>query len=110
MVNKYQTAKIISEHNGLQVDGEKLLKTIHFINEAELIVPTLENITKTYIEDVKSYYVVKPLIEKALEIFAEAKILLLANNNYKITSNLEGKLLEEMKDFDVELFIKKENW
>ena len=31
----------------------------------------------------------------------------LANNNYKITSDLEGKLLEEMKDYDVELYSKK---
>ena len=31
----------------------------------------------------------------------------LANNNYKFTSDLEGKLLEEMKDYDVELYSKK---
>ena len=40
-------------------------------------------------------------------MLVEAKVLLLSNNNYKITSDLEGKLLEEMKEFDVELFSKK---
>jgi len=40
-------------------------------------------------------------------LLVEAKVLLLSVNNYKITSDLEGKLLEEMKDFDVELFSKK---
>jgi len=69
--------------------------------------PTIENITKSYNPDIEKYYEVKPLVEEALNILVEAKILLVSNNNYKITSNLEGKLLEEMKDFDVELFIKK---
>ena len=108
LVNKYSTAKSVIENNNIPLDGEKLLKVIHFINEAELIAsPTVENITKTYIADITTYYEIKPLIEKALAILVDAKILLLSNNNYKITSNLEGKLLEEMKDFDVELFIKK---
>ena len=90
------------------MNGELLLKTIHFINEAELIAAaTIENITKTYIADITTYYDVKPVVEKALTLLVESKLLLLSNNNYKITSNLEGKLLEEMKDFDVELFIKK---
>jgi hypothetical protein len=107
LVNKYDNAKSIIKNAGLELDGEKLLKTLHFINEADLISPTVENITKTYINDLTRYYEVKPLVEKALSLLVESKILLVSNNNYKITSNLEGKLLEEMKDFDVELFIKK---
>ncbi|MEN2282402.1 BREX system P-loop protein BrxC [Algoriphagus sp. SE2] len=107
LVNKYSNAKIILDNKGVSVDGELLLKTLHFINESELTSPTAENITKTYIADMASYYDVKPSIEKALDLLVEAKILLVSNNNYKITSNLEGKLLEEMKDFDVELFVKK---
>lgn len=106
--NKYKNATRILDNNNIEINGEKLLKTIHFINEAELIAsPTIENITKLYNPDIEKYYEVKPLIEKALSLLVDAKILLVSNNNYKITSNLEGKLLEEMKDFDVELFIKK---
>ncbi len=106
--NKYKNATRILDNSNVAINGEKLLKTIHFINEAELIAsPTIENITKSYNPDIEKYYEVKPLIEEALHILVDAKILLVSNNNYKITSNLEGKLLEEMKDFDVELFIKK---
>jgi hypothetical protein len=106
--NKYKNATRILDNTNVAINGEKLLKTIHFINEAELIAsPTIENITKSYNPDIEKYYEVKPLIEEALNVLVEAKILLVSNNNYKITSNLEGKLLEEMKDFDVELFIKK---
>ena len=107
LVNKYDTAKKILNEHGPAIDGEKLLKTIHFLVDSDVVSPTVENITKSYISDIASYYDVKPHIEKALGLLLEAKVLLLSNNNYKITSDLEGKLLDEMKAIDVELFIKK---
>lgn len=107
LVNKYSNAKSILENSKIDLDGELLLKSLHFLNESELVSPTVENITKAYLEDISKYYEVKPLVEEALKLLVDAKLLLLSNSNYKITSNLEGKLLEEMKDFDVELFIKK---
>lgn len=107
LVNKYDTAKKILNERGSTVDGEKLLKTIHLLADSEVVSPTVENITKSYISDITTYYDVKPVIEDALVLLLEAKVLLLSNNNFKITSDLEGKLLEEMKDFDVELFSKK---
>ncbi|NCC65597.1 MAG: BREX system P-loop protein BrxC, partial [Spirochaetia bacterium] len=107
LVNKYDTAKKILNEHGSTIDGEKLLKTIHLLADSEVVSPTVENITKSYISDITTYYDVKPVIEEALGLLLEAKVLLLSNNNYKITSDLECKLLEEMKDFDVELFSKK---
>lgn len=107
LVNKYDTAKKILNERSSVIDGEKLLKTIHLLADSEVVSPTVENITKSYISDIATYYDVKPVIEEALVLLLEAKVLLLSNNNYKITSDLEGKLLEEMKDFDVELFSKK---
>ncbi|HFF2758992.1 TPA: BREX system P-loop protein BrxC, partial [Vibrio cholerae] len=107
LVNKYDTSRKILKENGSSIDGEKLLKTMHLLADSEVVAPTVENITKSYITDITSYYEVKPAIEDALKLLLEAKVLLLSNNNYKITSDLEGKLLEEMKDFDVELFSKK---
>jgi hypothetical protein len=107
LVNKYDTAKKILNERSSVIDGEKLLKTIHLLADSEVVSPTVENITKSYISDITTYYDVKPVIEEALALLLEAKVLLLSNNNYKITSDLEGKLLEEMKDFDVELFSKK---
>jgi len=107
LVNKYDTSRKILKENGSSIDGEKLLKTMHLLADSEVVAPTVENITKSYITDITSYYEVKPAIEDALKLLLEAKVLLLSNNNYKITSDLEGKMLEEMKDFDVELFSKK---
>jgi hypothetical protein len=107
LVNKYSNAKKIVDHEGLKLNGEKLMKTIHFLSEAEMISVTLENITKSYITDSTSYYEYKPVIEQALKLLVETKILLVSNNNYQITSDLEGKLLEEMTELDIPLFVKK---
>ncbi|MCB9352382.1 MAG: BREX system P-loop protein BrxC [Lewinellaceae bacterium] len=105
---KYDNARRILQHQQSGIIGDQLLKTIHFLTESELASASLENITKAYIEDIDSYYKVKPQIEEALEYLVEAKLLLPpVNQAYKITSDLEGKLLEEMQDFTVELFVKK---
>jgi len=107
LVNKYDTARKVLQDKGSDIHGEELLKTIHLLADAEVVAPTVENITKSYISDIETYYEVKPQIEEALLLLLESKVLLLSNNSYKITSDLEGKLLDEMKEFDVELFRKK---
>jgi hypothetical protein len=107
LVNKYDTAKKILKECSSIIDGEKLLKTIHFLDESGVVSPTVENITKSYITDISTYYDIKPFIEEALFLLLESKILLLLNNNYKITSDLEGKLLDEMNRFEVELYYKR---
>ena len=107
LVNKYDTARKILKEKGGNIDGEKLLKTMHLLADSEVADTTVENITKSYISDITSYYLVKPVIKEALDLLVDAKVLLLTNNKYKITSDLEGKMLEEMKDFEVEHFSKK---
>lgn len=107
LVNKYDTARKILKECSSTLDGEKLLKTIHLLSDSEVVSPTLENITKSYISDITSYYDVKPVIEEVLGLLIESKVLLLSNNNHKITSDLEGKFLEEMNGFDVALHNKK---
>jgi hypothetical protein len=107
LVHKYDTAQKILKERNSQLNGERLLQTIHLLADSEVVSPTLENITKSYISDIKTYYETKPAIEDALQLLVDAKVLLSSNNNYKITSDLEGKLLEEMKEFEVELFNKK---
>lgn len=107
LTNKYDTAIQILEKNNSKINGGNLLKTIHIHSDSVIIPPTLENITKSYITNIETYYDNKALIEKALNLLVESKILLFSNNNYKITSDLEGKLLEEMNDINIEYFTKK---
>ena len=107
LVNKYDTAKKTLRNSDIEIDGEQLLKTIHLLSDSEVVEPNLDNITKSFISDITSYYDYKPKIESALGLLLDAKVLLSSNNNYKITSDLEGKMLEEMNSFDIELFRKK---
>lgn len=107
LVNKYDTARKVLNEAKLGIYGEQLLKTIHLLSESEVVAATIENITKSYITDLSRYYEIKPKIETALELLEKAKVVLPTNNIYKITSDLESKLLDEMNNFDVELFTKK---
>ncbi len=110
LVFKYDTAKKTLQDKST-IDGQKLLKVIHFLNNsADIAIATVENITKGYMRDLKSYYELKPLIEEALGILVESKVLIFTNNNYKITSDLEAKLLEEMNNFTAELYLKKRDY
>ena len=105
LVNRYDNANVILGTS--HPEGRKILEVIHFLAESDLVKATSESITKTYIRDLNDYYRIKPLIDQSLQILTEAKVLLLSNGVYKITSDLEGKLLDDMKDFPVELFNKK---
>lgn len=107
LVNKYDSAKQILKDS--PIDGIRLLKAIHFLSESGGADTTAENIAKVYIANVDDYYTVKPQIDEALSKLTSpsAKVLLESNNNFKITSDLETKLLDEMNNFTVEHFIRK---
>lgn len=107
---KYDNARKILREQGSEIEGERLLKSIHFLEKSELTDTTIENITKAYLKDADRYYEVKPQIEEALKHLESTKILLSKNHNYKITSNIESKLLEEMNNFTIEVFNKKRHF
>ena len=107
LAHKYDTGKKILTEQKSPIAGDKLLKTLHWLADAQVVPATVENITKSYVSDISVYYTVKPQIEVALEVLLEAKVLLFINNEWKITSDVEGKILEEMQDFSIELFEKR---
>lgn len=109
LMNKYANAAKILEKEGLPINGFNLLKTTHFLTESELASTTSENIAKAYLTAPENYFTLKPQIENALNILTDARILLFANNAYRITSDLETKLLDEMNELQTDLFIKKRN-
>jgi len=80
LVNKYEQAAKTLISEGTDIDGVRLLKTIHFIKESERANPTIENITKLYLTDLEEYHKLKPQIEEALEALVESKILISSNH------------------------------
>ena len=107
LVNRYDNAETILRNNHSPVSGRKLLETIHFLTEAEVVPATLANIVKSFIADPDEFHKVQGALEKALADLVEAKILLLAGNIYRITSDIEQRLLDEMNGYIVQNYIKK---
>ncbi len=106
-VNRYDNAEKILKETGSSVSGRKLLETIHLFSQAELVPATLQNIVKSFIKDQDDFHKVLPDIVKALENLVDAKVLLETNNIYRITSDIEQRLLDEMNGYTVQTFMKK---
>jgi hypothetical protein len=107
LVSRYDNAERILRETHSPVSGRKLLETIHFLSEAEVIPTTLANIVKSYIKDPEDFHKIQVEIINALEILTDAKVLLDTNNTYRITSDIEQRLLDEMNEFTVQSYVKK---
>ncbi len=107
LVSRYDNAERILSEAGSSISGRKLLETINFLTEAEVTPSTLPNIIKTFISDPDDQFKVQDDITKALEVLTEAKVLLDTNKTYRITSDIEQRLLDEMNGFTVQGFVKK---
>ncbi len=104
---KFILADRVLEQSESEISGTKLMKTIYLLNEAADVPASAENIAKLYITDLNGYYNTKPKIEVALKALCEANLLLEKNGLYKITSDLEQKLIEEMNQVSVEFHYKR---
>lgn len=98
--------KILTQSKS-DINGTKLMKTVYLLNEAEQIPSSAENITKLYLNDLNDYFEVKPKVEEALTALCDGNMLLEKNSLYKITSDLEQKLIEEMNQISVEFHYKR---
>ncbi len=107
LVNRYDNAERTLIEINSPISGRKLLETINFLSEAEVTPANLSNIIKAYINEPDEYHRVKEEIEKALKVLIEAKILIRSNGTFKITSDIEQRLLDEMNGYTVQGFVKK---
>lgn len=107
LVSRYDNAERILLEAGSSISGRRLLETINFLTEAEVTPTSLPNITKSFISDPDEHFKVQDDIVKALDLLTEAKVLLDTNKTYRITSDIEQRLLDEMNGFTVQGFVKK---
>ena len=107
LVSRYDNAERILLEAGSPISGRKLLETINFLTEAEVTPSSLPNITKSFISDPDEQFKVQDEIIKALDLLTEAKVLLDTNKTYRITSDIEQRLLDEMNGFTIQGFVKK---
>ncbi|MBK9689675.1 MAG: hypothetical protein IPO65_18825 [Saprospiraceae bacterium] len=108
MVNRFSNAETILRNEKIDLPGRHLLETIHFLTEAEVAPTSLSNIVKSYIKAPEDFHGSQAIITKALDALVEHKILLLSNGTYRITSDIEQRLLDEMNQYPVQIFKKKQ--
>lgn len=107
LVSRYDNAERILQEAGSSISGRKLLETINFLTEAEVTPSSLINIVKSYINNPDEQFKVQDDIIKSLELLTESKVLLDSNKTYRITSDIEQRLLDEMNGFSIQGYIKK---
>ena len=103
--NRYEQAEnCLKDHKFAKVNGRDLLLVIHFLSGAEVINTSAENITKAYISQIDDYYTVLEEIKKALEILVEKNILIYTGNQYRITSEIEQRVINTMTAYEPQNF------
>lgn len=107
LVSRYDNADKILRETGSIISGRKLLETIHFLTEAEVVPTTLANITRMYVCEPEEIHKTQTALSEALLSLVDAKVVLFSNNIYRITSDIEQRLLDEMNGFTVQGFVKK---
>ncbi len=108
LVNRFSNAETILRNEKIDLPGRHLLETIHFLTEAEVAPTSLSNIVKSYIKAPEDFHASQAIITRALDALVEHKILLLSNGTYRITSDIEQRLLDEMNQYPVQIFKKKQ--
>ncbi len=78
------------------ITGSDLLQTIDFLTRTEVVRTTAENIAKAYVSNPDNYYEVKSEVSKALERLTEERVLLFTDNQYRITSEAEERIISDM--------------
>lgn len=108
LVNRYENAEQILKYEHIDMPGRHLLETIHFLTEAETTPTSISNIVKSYSKSADGLHTTQAELSKALNVLVDHKILLFSNGTYRITSDIEQRLLDEMNQFTVQIFKKKQ--
>lgn len=102
LVSRYDYAQKKLREDGFKlVDGRKLLETIHFLTGAEVVNTTAENIAKSYVTTPDQFHQVSDEIRRALKELVESKTLIESNNQFRITSQTEQRIIDEMNRWEV---------
>lgn len=107
LVNRFSSAEQILRNERVELSGRALLETIHFFSEAEIVQATHSNLLKAFVKSPEDIMRSSDMMTKALDVLVEHKILLVSNGTYRITSDVEQRLLDEMNQYPVPVFKKK---
>ncbi len=87
------------------IEGKKLLQAIYFLAKTTITKTTVENICRAYVDSPDLYFEVLEEIKKALALLVENNIVMRTGDQYRITNQIEERIMQEMKDHDVPSYI-----
>ncbi|MFW6389689.1 MAG: BREX system P-loop protein BrxC [Halanaerobiales bacterium] len=91
-----QAQNDLEDEGQKEVNGAYLLKTLFFLEKSEDLKRTLDNIVKAYNNDLTFIGKIKPEFKESLELLEEKNYVLEESKEYKITSDIEENMMQEM--------------
>ncbi len=107
LVNRYDNATRMLKEKKLELDGRKLMETINFLTGVEVVAVTRENITKAYISQPEHFHSTSDTIQKALDELVERQQLIVTDQKYRITSDQEQRMIEQMNAYQIQGYQKR---
>ena len=98
-----QATAQLTEENFKLVEGKPLLQAIHFLDKAGAKT-TAENIARSYVRKLDQYYDILEEVKHALSVLEERNVLIASGNQYKITSQIEQQIIDEMNAYDIQTY------
>ena len=98
---KFNKARTDLEEEGIEVEGDNLLKSLFFLERSEDLKTTIDNIVRAHNNKLTYIGDIKPEFEDALKTLEEKTYVLQENLEYKITSDVEERMMEEMNQITV---------
>lgn len=88
------------------VEGKKLLQVIHFLAKSDART-TVENITSSYARHPEQYYELLEEVKRAVALLVENNVLLQTADQYRITSQIEQQIIDDMNKYEIPLYRQK---
>ena len=85
------------------VKGKQLLQVIYFLAKSDART-TVENIANSYARHPEQYYELLEEVKRAVALLVENNVLLQTADQYRITSQIEQQIIDDMNKYDIPLY------
>ena len=102
---RYQQAEehLAADGSFRLVSGKKLLQVIYFLAKSDART-TVDNIASSYARHPEQYYGILEEVKRAVALLVENNVLLQTADQYRITSQIEQQIIDDMVKYEFPLF------
>ena len=102
---RYQQAEehLAADGSFKLVSGKKLLQVIYFLAKSDART-TVDNIASSYARHPEQYYDILEEVKRAVALLVENNVLLQTADQYRITSQIEQQIIDDMVKYEIPLF------